>query len=116
MGDRRGRTTRSRFLALALVATLSACGANGASSATKANADAPPTTAATTTILGDEVTGTSAPAAAVGLLPPDFRPITGPIVPLSFNDDVKRLQARLNELKFWVGEDGPGEKERAGAY
>jgi peptidoglycan hydrolase-like protein with peptidoglycan-binding domain len=99
----RGRASRVAIAALAGGLLLSACGANGNTLARPNGVDTPPSSENTTT-TAEEVTGTSAPSTAASPLPADFRPITGPIVPLAFNDDVKRLQARLNELKFWVGE------------
>jgi peptidoglycan hydrolase-like protein with peptidoglycan-binding domain len=101
---KRGRQVHHRAVALAIVSLLSACGANGNKLAKTAGADSPSSSEATITTTGEEVTGTSAPVATAGTLPADFHAINGPIVPLAFNDDVKRLQTRLNELKFWVGE------------
>lgn len=93
-----------RALPLTALAILTACGANsvnlsdGAASADGTSSTTPTATttapAAPTTTVAPTTTQPSATSAA----------ISGPIVPLTFNEDVKNLQQRLNEMRFFVGE------------
>ena len=86
------RTLFSTIGLTLLVAGSTACTGNANGSST------PDTTEATSVSVVDTT------ASTVGTTTTTLAPITGPIVPLSKNDDVTRLQQRLNEMKFFVGE------------
>jgi peptidoglycan hydrolase-like protein with peptidoglycan-binding domain len=99
---RSGRRLRVGMTALAVAVLSTGCGGNSDLFPKSADATTPPSSEAATTTTGSTAAPTTAAPAVQ--LPPGFQPITGPIMPLAFNDDVKRLQQRLNELKFYVGE------------
>jgi peptidoglycan hydrolase-like protein with peptidoglycan-binding domain len=97
-----GRRYKASFIALSLSAVFAGCGANTDIPGKSARATTPPSSSE---VLSEATVVTEVPTTVPPVtLPANFEPITGPIVPLNNNDTVKKLQQRLNELKFWVGE------------
>jgi peptidoglycan hydrolase-like protein with peptidoglycan-binding domain len=89
-------SVRSLSVAVAAVLLISvptACSRNsGGVDALETVTDVPVTNVETTTTVAPTTTTTR------------FPPVTEPIMPLTKSDDVVRLQQRLNEMKFFVGE------------